>query len=106
MADRVTADRQADEQHDDRRCHDGEKGVGRAVGEGDCTTDRLQRQEGDRADCRMRDTAGRKPARALGGKAKGVIFQCLVGDPAVIFPPDRNDPLPRCHALFLIPWEE
>ena len=73
-------------------------GVGRAVGQRDRPADRLQRQEGDRPDRGLRNALRGELPRALGGETQRVVFQRLVGDPAIIFAPDRNDALAGCHA--------
>ena len=105
VADGVAADRKPDQQHRDRGDENGEKRVRRAVGEGDCTTDRLERQEGNGADRGVRDAARREAASALGGKAKRIILERLVRDPAIILPPDRDDALACGHAYYLAPLE-
>jgi hypothetical protein len=82
---------------------DGEEGVGGAVGERDRAADRFKREEGDGADRRLRDALRGKLPGALGGEAQRVVFQRLVGDPAIIFASHRNDALPRCHACVSAP---
>jgi hypothetical protein len=98
VADRIAADRPADPQHGDGGRDDRKKRIGGAVGKRDRAADRLQRQEGNGADGGLGNAAGGKPAGALGGETEGVVFQRLVGDPTIVFTPDGNDALPRCHA--------
>lgn len=103
VTDGVTADRQADGQHGDGGDEDGVKGVGGAVGERDRPADGFQRQKGNRADGGVGNAVGGKLPGALGGEAQRIIFQRLVGDPAVIFAPDGDDALPCGHA-YLAPF--
>ncbi|MHC2623206.1 hypothetical protein ACVIW2_005238 [Bradyrhizobium huanghuaihaiense] len=75
------------------------RGVGDAVIEGDGAADRLEHQEGDRADRGVGDTGGGPSPRALGGEAQRVVFQRLVGNPLVVLAPDAVYSLPPCHSL-------
>ena len=101
VADGIAADRQADPEHDEACGKDGDDGVGGAVGQRDGAADRLQRQEGDRADRRLRDALRGELPGALGGEAQRIVFQRLVGDPAIVFAPDRNDALAGGHAGYV-----
>ncbi len=93
----VARHRQAGEEQQDAGDDGGGDGVGDAVGQGDGAADRLQRQEGDGADGGLRHARCRPSPRALGGEAQRIVFQRLVGDPAVVFPTDRQDPLSSRH---------
>ena len=59
--------------------------------------DRLQRQEGERAERRLRDPEPGPAPRLLGGEAQGIVLQRLVGDEAVVVAPDRQDTLVLGH---------
>ena len=98
VADGIAADRQADAEHDEAGCKNGDDGVGGAIRQRDGAADRLERQEGDRPDRGLRDALRGELPGALGREAQGIVFQRLVGDPAVIFAPDRNDALACRHA--------
>ena len=93
----VIGDRQAAEEDDDADDQDGRGGVGGAVVQRDGAADRLQRQEGDRAERGVGDAGGGPAPRALGGEAQRVVFQRLVGNPLIILAPDAVYPLPPCH---------
>ena len=99
VACRVAGDRNADEEDDQAADDDRGEGVGRAVGERDGAADRLQRQEGDRADGGLGNALARKAPGRLGGETQGVVFQCLVGDPLIVFAPNRHDALACGHPL-------
>ena len=96
----VARHRQAGEEQEDAGDDGGGDGVGDAVGERDRPADRLQRQEGDGADGGLRDARGRPAPRALGGEAQRIVFQRLVGDPAIVFATDRQDSLSPRHRCF------
>src|SRR5204863_342796 len=48
------------------------------------------------------DPRGGPAPRTLGGKAKRVVFQRLVGDPLIILAPDAVYSLPPCHLTPLL----
>jgi hypothetical protein len=83
-------DDQADDQH-------GRDRVGKARRQRQRPADRLQCQERDRAEGGLRHFEARPAPRLLGGEAEGVIFQRLVGDEAVVVPPDGDDALRPAH---------
>ncbi len=98
VADGITADRQADGEHGHGGDKDGVKSVGGAVGKRDGPADGLKGEERYRADGGVGNAVGGKLPGALGGETQRIIFQRLVGDPAVIFAPDGDDALPCRHA--------
>ena len=65
--------------------------------QGDSAADGFQGQKGDRADGRLRDCSGGKPARALGGETESVVFQGLIIDPFVVLAANRKDALAGGH---------
>ena len=99
VASGVEADRRRGGE-DDRADHqEGGQRVGEADGEHQGSADRLQRQEGKRAERRLRHAESRPAPRLLGGEAQGIVLQRLVGHEAVVVAPDRQDTLVLGHRV-------
>ncbi|MGY3528432.1 hypothetical protein ACVISU_001200 [Bradyrhizobium sp. USDA 4452] len=94
----MVGDRQSAQEDDDADDQDRGRGVHRTVVQRDGAADRLQREEGDRAERGVGNASGGPAPRALGGEAQRVVFQRLVGDPLIVLAPDAVYPLPPCHS--------
>ena len=89
----VVTDGQAGEEDDQAHRQNRPQGIGEAIAQGQGAADGLQGQERHGAQGGVGDAQLRPLAKRLGREAQGVVFQGLVGDPAVVVAADLGNPL-------------
>jgi len=80
------------------------EGVDEAILQGDGAADRLQHQEGDRAEAGIGDPEHRPLAKCAPGDPQRIILHDPIGEPGIGVAPDLDDALDRLRARLAGVW--